>query len=678
MAASYGWQAMDRRYRRLQILILVALVIPTLLAGGATAESPALPRITGTRPDWSNPNAGNPGVAPAVTRVALGAFDAPAGGASVDNGVPAEVPLTDGVPRSSKVRTLSAVRVSTAPFSAIGVTWQETGKLGPLSVAVRAHSATGWGTWQAMSVADTDRDAASGTRGGVDLLWTGAGDGVQVSVTSAAGKTPHDIAADLIDPSTAPTDAAAGTLAPAGAAPVPGAPVVAMPPIHSRAEWGADERDATWQPQDAPQVKAVVLHDTATTNDYKPGDVPKILRAVFRYQAVSRGWGDIGYQVLVDRFGRLWEGRAGGLSRPVIGAQSGGFNAGTAGIAYLGDAARTPITPAAIEATARYAAWKFTLGPTAIDPRGTVGLTGGGPTSRYPAGTTITVPRVFPHRQTSPTDGPGDKGMLALPEIRDRAAQIMGSLTQPGTVRARFATWRPSDASFRVLGNPSPVFVGSAGDIPVPADYDGDGATDFAVWTPATATWRIRRSSDGASVTAVFGQAGDVPVPADYSGDGHADLAVWRPSNGWWYAQGMTPFGYGQSGDKPVPADYTGDGIVDAAVYRPSNGTWYLRGAGTFRLGEPWHVPVPADFNGDGIADPASWSPVSQRFFIRGMAPVSYGEQGDIPVPGAYDGSGHADFAVYHRTSAGRAEFRIKGLGSFDVGSPGDVPVPLR
>lgn len=668
---------MDRRYRRLQILILVALVIPMLLAGGATAEAPVPPKITGTRPDWSNPNVNNPGVTPAVSRVALGAFDAPAPGATVDGGVPNEVPLADGVSRSPKVKTLSAVRVSTAGFSAVGVTWQEAGKLGALSVAVRAHSTAGWGAWQAISVAEEDREGGSGTRGGADLVWTGPSDGVQVSVTSATGKTPKDIAADLIDPSTAPTDAAAGTLA-TDPAPAPGAPAVPMPLIHSRAEWGAAEREATWQPQYAPQVKAVVFHHTATSNDYAPGDVPKILRAIFQYQTVSRGWGDIGYNVVVDRFGRLWEGRAGGLSRPVIGAQAGGFNTGTAGIAYLGNAVSTPVTRAAIEASARYTAWKFTLGPTAIDPHGTVSLTGGGSTSRYPVGTTITVPRVFPHRQTSPTQCPGDQGMLALPAIRDRAAQLMGALTNPATVRTRFATWRPSDASYRVLGNTSPVFVGSPGDVPVPADYDGDGATDFAVWTPATATWRIRRSSDGASVTFVYGQPGDVPVPADYTGDGRADLATWRPSNGWWYVQGLAPFGYGQSGDKPVPADYTGDGIVDAAVYRPSNGTWYMRGAGTFRLGETWHVPAPADFNGDGVADPASWSPVSQRFFIRGLAPVSYGEQGDIPVPGQYDGSGHASFAVYHRTSADHAEFRIKGLGSFDVGAPGDVPVPLR
>src|SRR4051794_11406568 len=194
---------MDGRYRRLQILILVALAIPMLLAGGATAGAPALPRLSGTRPAWTNPNLDNPSVTPAVTRVPLGAFDAPAPGASVDAGLPAEVPLAAGVDRSARLKTLSAVRVSTAPFSAVGVTWQETGRLGSLSVAVRTHSArAGWSSWQAADVAVTDRDGPGTVRGGVGLRWTGPSDGVQVAVTSAGGRTPHDVAADLIDPST--------------------------------------------------------------------------------------------------------------------------------------------------------------------------------------------------------------------------------------------------------------------------------------------------------------------------------------------------------------------------------------------------------------------------------------------------------------------------------------------
>ena len=123
--------------------------------------------------------------------------------------------------------------------------------------------------------------------------------------------------------------------------------------------------------------------------------------------------------MLVDRFGRLWEGRYGGLSRPVVGAHTGGFNRYTAGIAVD---RRPPharrYRRAVIEAAARYTAWKLSLGP-AVDPRGTVRLTGGGSTSRYPPDTTITVPRVFPHRQTNPTECPGNRGMDAL---RDRCA----------------------------------------------------------------------------------------------------------------------------------------------------------------------------------------------------------------------------------------------------------------
>ena len=81
-----------------------------------------------------------------------------------------------------------------------------------------------------------------------------------------------------------------------------------------------------------------------------------------------------------------------------------------------------------------------------------------------------------------------------------------------------------------------------------------------------------------------FGMNGDVPVPADYDGDGRADLAVFRPAQGVWFAAFSTSaysssaaFQWGVSGDAPVPADYDGDGHVDAAVFRPANGAWYVR-----------------------------------------------------------------------------------------------------
>jgi hypothetical protein len=60
----------------------------------------------------------------------------------------------------------------------------------------------------------------------------------------------------------------------------------------------------------------VTIHHTASTNDYAAEDVPRLLRGFYAYHVKSQGWSDIGYNFLVDRFGTVWEGRAGGTAAP--------------------------------------------------------------------------------------------------------------------------------------------------------------------------------------------------------------------------------------------------------------------------------------------------------------------------------------------------------------------------
>ena len=135
-------------------------------------------------------------------------------------------------------------------------------------------------------------------------------------------------------------------------------------------------------------------------------------------------------------------------------------------------------------------------------------------------------------------------------------------------------------------------------------DFDGDGKSDIAIWTPGNVTWQITYSSTGATHTQQFGDPGDIPVPADYDGDGKADIAVWRPSNGTWYVQRssdgtMQSQQWGQQGDIPAPGDYDGDGKADFAVWRPGNATWYITYSSTGAthaqagVGQAGDIPVP-------------------------------------------------------------------------------------
>ncbi len=284
-------------------------------------------------------------------------------------------------------------------FSAYTVSW--TGSSPPRGIAGRVRRHGAWSGWQALDLDETARPAH---RVGAGLVWAGPSDGVELTVTGGA---PRELRLELIDPGDRPSDHVPAPEATPG-----------QPAIVSRADWGADESKMTWKPEYADTLSAIVLHHTATSGDYQPEDVPKIMRSIYHYQAVTLEWGDIGYHVVVDRFGRLWEGRTGGLRKPVIGAHAGGFNVRTAGISMIGTFTETTVPDAVIDAAARYVAWRFA--PYGVDPGGSTRLTGG-PNTKYDKKVTVTVPRVYPHRQTNATECPGDQGVAALPAIRDAA-----------------------------------------------------------------------------------------------------------------------------------------------------------------------------------------------------------------------------------------------------------------
>jgi hypothetical protein len=262
-----------------------------------------------------------------------------------------------------------------------------------------------------------------------------------------------------------------------------------------------------------------------------------------------------------------------------------------------------------------------------------------------------------------------------------------------------FAVFRPSTGTWYARRTVSSGFIsqqwGQGGDVPVPADYDGDATTDFAVWRPSTGVWYILRSATNTLMAVAWGTTGDKPVSGDYDADGIADIAVFRPSNGTWYIHhlpsGATTFQhFGKDGDKPAQRDYDGDGKMDLAVFRPSNGGWYILNSfsGSVRAqqwGQVGDIPVPSEYelSSDGRADIAVFRPANGTWYAllslsNSLLAVQWGQSGDIPQPSNWLGPTLANFTVY-RPSDSTWYFREAYNASYSVserfGAPGDIPV---
>ena len=394
---------------------------------------------------------------------------------------PAVVQVGSGTVDGTLVAGLADRR--TGHFSMVGVTWDRASGR-DVSVEVRTRGAHGWSGWTHLDV-DPDNDA-SGTRAGTEPLWVDDATGVATRVRSA-NSPPEGVKVVLVDPGTDP----AGASAPADrtAASTDGSPAYTpMPSMITRAQWGARANTGCDSPRYGPETRGVTFHHTAGSNSYARSDSKAIVRSTQAYHMQGRGWCDIGYNFLVDRYGQIFEGRSGGVLPQVRGAHAGNYTVNTfdMGVAMMGNLDKVRPTTAMKDATVKLVGWR--LGTNFLPAKGTYAIADhrldriAGHRDVYNAG-------IRPGTATACPGRYGYAWMKATGGLRDRvAAYIRDYSSAIKSETARLGHARTGDLNvgeYPTDGGRKARF--SAGDLYAKTPYgahfvSGSFRTEYAAW----------------------------------------------------------------------------------------------------------------------------------------------------------------------------------------------------
>ncbi|MBJ7358442.1 N-acetylmuramoyl-L-alanine amidase [Nocardioides sp.] len=497
--------------------------------------------------------------------------------------------------RSGQTEVLSDPQTVTG-LGAVGVTWDGSTEVADDAIAIQVRTETdgAWSEWSDLTYheehgPDPDSAEAAQARPGTDGTVVGDVDQVQVKVEMADGELPADLTLAVVDPGTAtateeeapeidtadlatpPTGAQAEAEPPVVEAPGPdvaGEPVadeaIALqattvtpkPVIYSRAQWGADESKRDGKPSYF-EVHGGFVHHTVNANDYKREDVPAIIRSIYAYHTQSRGWSDIGYNFLVDRFGRIWEGRYGGVDRAVVGAHTLNYNSYSFAMSAIGNFELVQPPTEMIQAYAALMAWKLSL--HGVSAASTIQRIG---SKNFQA--------INGHRDAASTACPGRYLYAQIPEIRRLAA-----LAQ--------ADWSGRDPQPNLVGSPAPDLVArrisDSQAVILPIEPT---ATGVSLGTPVETGLSLKRADLVLSV-------------GDWDRDGFNDIATRSKKGAVRIRRGDGAGGFGGppirlgtsfKGFSMLAAvgDMTGDGYPDLMGQPAGSGVHIYAGGGTAGL----------------------------------------------------------------------------------------------